>query len=63
MGEATLMNRVKSHPDVGERWYPELLGKIREEQGREARAKEAGKVEGVALGGNPLQQAQTVKAH
>ncbi|KAK8194317.1 hypothetical protein M8818_007506 [Zalaria obscura] len=32
LGEATLMNRVKSHPDVGERWYPELLKKIREEQ-------------------------------
>ena len=29
LGEATLMNRVKSHPDVGERWYPELLAKIR----------------------------------
>ncbi|KAF2713621.1 Clavaminate synthase-like protein [Pleomassaria siparia CBS 279.74] len=28
-GEATLMNRVKSHPDVGERWYPQLLAKIR----------------------------------
>ena len=35
LGEATLMNRVKSHQDVGERWYPELLRKIREEQ-REA---------------------------
>ena len=32
LGEATLMNRVKSHPDVGERWYPDLLNKIREEQ-------------------------------
>ncbi|KAL1958492.1 hypothetical protein VTO42DRAFT_4356 [Malbranchea cinnamomea] len=32
LGEATLMNRVKSHPDVGERWYPDLLAKIREEQ-------------------------------
>jgi len=30
LGEATLMNRVKSHPDVGERWYPDLLKQIRE---------------------------------
>lgn len=29
LGEATLMNRVKSHPDVAERWYPELLSKVR----------------------------------
>ena len=29
LGEATLMNRVRSHPDVGERWYPELLSQIR----------------------------------
>ncbi|KAJ4987605.1 naringenin 3-dioxygenase [Stagonosporopsis vannaccii] len=32
LGEATLMNRVKSHPDVGERWYPELLQQIRAQQ-------------------------------
>ncbi|KAL6708825.1 hypothetical protein ACN47E_002232 [Coniothyrium glycines] len=32
LGEATLMNRVKSHPDVGERWYPELLKQIRAQQ-------------------------------
>jgi hypothetical protein len=25
LGEATLRNRVKSHPDVGERWYPVIL--------------------------------------
>jgi isopenicillin N synthase-like dioxygenase len=25
LGEATLRNRVKSHQDVAERWYPELL--------------------------------------
>jgi len=23
---------VKSHPDVGERWYPDLLAKIREKE-------------------------------
>jgi hypothetical protein len=39
LGEATLANRVKSHPDVGERWYPELLARIREEQAREREAK------------------------
>ncbi|KAK5310602.1 hypothetical protein LTR70_009367 [Exophiala xenobiotica] len=32
LGEATLMNRIKSHPDVSEIWYPELLQKIREQQ-------------------------------
>lgn len=25
LGEATLFNRVKSHPDVGEKWYPDLF--------------------------------------
>ncbi|KAG8159808.1 hypothetical protein KVR01_010445 [Diaporthe batatas] len=32
LGEATLRNRVKSHPDVGERFYPDILAQIREEQ-------------------------------
>ncbi|KJX99121.1 2OG-Fe(II) oxygenase superfamily protein [Zymoseptoria brevis] len=35
LGEATLMNRIKSHQDVGERWYPELLRELRAEQARE----------------------------
>ncbi|KAF2163767.1 hypothetical protein M409DRAFT_57250 [Zasmidium cellare ATCC 36951] len=35
LGEATLMNRIKSHPDVGERWYPVLLKQIREEQAQQ----------------------------
>jgi isopenicillin N synthase-like dioxygenase len=30
LGEATLMNRVKSHPDVGERWVSELLSTSRD---------------------------------
>ncbi|KAM5355484.1 hypothetical protein ACJ41O_002130 [Fusarium nematophilum] len=34
LGEATLRNRIKSHPDVGERWYPDILAGIREEQAR-----------------------------
>lgn len=32
LGEASLANRIRSHPDVGEIWYPELLEKIRREQ-------------------------------
>ncbi|KAI0126451.1 hypothetical protein BJ170DRAFT_406421 [Xylariales sp. AK1849] len=40
LGEATLRNRVKSHPDVGERWYPDILRDVREQQAREAREKE-----------------------
>ena len=40
LGEATLANRVRSHPDVGERWYPDILEKIRKEQ-REAAVKNA----------------------
>ncbi|OJD35781.1 naringenin 3-dioxygenase [Diplodia corticola] len=32
LGEATLVNRVRSHPDVGEKWYPEILAKIRRQQ-------------------------------
>jgi len=32
LGEATLMNRIKSHPDVGERWYPNELKHIRAQQ-------------------------------
>ncbi|EAQ93464.1 hypothetical protein CHGG_01699 [Chaetomium globosum CBS 148.51] len=38
LGEATLRNRVKSHPDVGERWYPDILESIREQQRKEAAA-------------------------
>ena len=41
LGEATLMNRVKSHPDVSERWYPDLLAQIRAQQAEEAAAKAA----------------------
>ncbi|PHH70212.1 hypothetical protein CDD82_7262 [Ophiocordyceps australis] len=34
LGEATLRNRVKSHPDVGEKWYPDILKSIHDEQAR-----------------------------
>ena len=39
LGEATLWNRTRSHPDVGERWYPDILKKIRAQQESE-RARE-----------------------
>ncbi|KAI1811767.1 hypothetical protein GGS20DRAFT_76725 [Poronia punctata] len=41
LGEATLRNRVKSHPDVGERWYPDILRSIREQQAQEKEEKES----------------------
>lgn len=44
LGEATLMNRVKSHPDVGERWYPELLARVRREQAGEGSVERGGGV-------------------
>ncbi|KAI1179099.1 Clavaminate synthase-like protein [Nemania sp. FL0916] len=50
LGEATLRNRVKSHPDVGERWYPDILRSIREEQASEAREKDKAKKEEAARG-------------
>ena len=47
LGEATLVNRVRSHVDVGERWYPELLERVREEQRlKEREGGDAGKVGG-----------------
>ncbi|KAL7789952.1 hypothetical protein V8C37DRAFT_385651 [Trichoderma ceciliae] len=41
VGEATLRNRVKSHQDVGERWYPDILESIRQEQAMAAQKQEA----------------------
>lgn len=38
MGEATFRNRVKSHPDVAERWYPDVLKSVREEEVAKAAA-------------------------
>ncbi|KAK6072227.1 2OG-Fe(II) oxygenase superfamily protein [Seiridium cupressi] len=40
LGEATLRNRIKSHPDVGERWYPDILRDVHEQLAREKREKE-----------------------
>lgn len=39
LGEATLRNRIKSHVDVGKRWYPNILADIRAEQEEERRQK------------------------
>ncbi|KAK1968216.1 2OG-Fe(II) oxygenase [Colletotrichum sublineola] len=47
LGEATLRNRVKSHPDVGERWYPDILAAIREEQARDTAVTADGSEKGV----------------
>jgi isopenicillin N synthase-like dioxygenase len=57
LGEATLRNRVKSHPDVGERWYPDILAEIREEQERARREKEG-------IGASAVQvEGKAVEAH
>jgi len=59
LGEATLRNRVKSHPDVAERWYPEILASVREEQRAKRLAEEA-----KAEGETPLAvEARPVEAH
>ncbi|KAM0142461.1 hypothetical protein ACHAO1_001333 [Botrytis cinerea] len=39
LGEATLRNRIKSHVDVGEKWYPEILADVKAEQEAERRQK------------------------
>ncbi|KAK6612201.1 isopenicillin n [Botrytis cinerea] len=39
VGEATLRNRIKSHVDVGEKWYPEILADVKAEQEAERRQK------------------------
>ncbi|KAG6034358.1 hypothetical protein E4U41_006573 [Claviceps citrina] len=50
LGEATLRNRIKSHPDVGERWYPDILRSIREEQAAAAAAAAEAKHASAAAG-------------
>ena len=61
LGEATLRNRVKSHPDVGERWYPDILRDVREQQARESREKAAAAAGGPVDVGGPAGAA--VEAH
>ncbi|EGZ77900.1 Clavaminate synthase-like protein [Neurospora tetrasperma FGSC 2509] len=60
LGEATLRNRVKSHPDVGERWYPEILRSLREEQSRAAAGSRNSTVGG---GAAMVPEGKTVEAH
>ena len=63
LGEATLMNRIKSHPDVSERWYPELLARLRAQQAEDAAGKgvsldggsEAAAFAAVKSGGRPIE--------
>ncbi|KAK2590241.1 hypothetical protein QQS21_012072 [Conoideocrella luteorostrata] len=59
LGEATLRNRVKSHPDVGERWYPDILRAIREEQAASAKARQASSAHEPSGGFTP----KAVEAH
>ena len=63
LGEATLMNRIKSHPDVGERWYPELLKQIREQQKQEAAVKAVATVNEDGQPGHVENQQQPIEAH
>ncbi|KAK5260628.1 hypothetical protein LTR40_003816 [Exophiala xenobiotica] len=62
LGEATLMNRIKSHPDVGERWYPELLKKIRADQADEA-ARFAAKEAASSISAPISAQPPSIQAH
>ncbi|KAL8709667.1 MAG: hypothetical protein Q9220_005607 [cf. Caloplaca sp. 1 TL-2023] len=65
LGEATLWNRVKSHTDVGERWYPEILRQIREserEKEREKEGREKGTVgDSVEAGGRDMDDLEKMK--
>ena len=62
LGEATFRNRVKSHPDVGERWYPEVLASVREEQREKEREKRGGGgIQGLA--GVEVPAGKPVEAH
>lgn len=61
LGEATLRNRVKSHPDVGERWYPDILRDIREQQAREAGERSEGA--GAAVGKGADGAASRAQSH
>ncbi|MCJ1361871.1 hypothetical protein MMC16_000971 [Acarospora aff. strigata] len=58
LGEATLMNRIRSHPDVGERWYPELLRQIREQQ-----AADEAKVIDSDKEGKGMQRSSAIETH
>ncbi|KAG4431094.1 hypothetical protein IFR05_013428 [Cadophora sp. M221] len=66
LGEATLKNRIKSHPDVGQRWYPDILAEIREKQKREREEAESKKANAAPVpNGKPVTGGlgQAVEAH
>ncbi|KIE01224.1 Oxoglutarate/iron-dependent oxygenase, partial [Metarhizium majus ARSEF 297] len=63
LGEAALRNRVKSHPDVGERWYPDILRAIREEQAAAAAAAAAKKKSAAGPGPAAGVAPKAVEAH
>ena len=62
LGEATLTNRVKSHPDVGERWYPEILANIRREEA-ESKGKQEQRNMGETSTLNGVARTQEISAH
>lgn len=65
LGEATLKNRVKSHPDVGERWYPDILAQIRAQQKKEREEAERKTLSVESREAAPViaSQGQAVEAH
>lgn len=65
LGEATLRNRVKSHQDVGERWYPDILAGIKAQQAKEREEEALEKDMKVAKDGTGISSAvgTTVDAH
>ncbi|KAI9856398.1 MAG: hypothetical protein M1824_005436 [Vezdaea acicularis] len=68
LGEATFMNRIKSHPDVAEVWYPDLLRQIRADQEKESeKQKQKTKSENandpIAPTNDDASQPRPVKAH
>ena len=56
------MNRIKSHPDVGEAWYPDLLRQIREQQAAERAANNRAN-SGSVLGSDRIPSAEQPQTH
>ncbi|KAK4193453.1 hypothetical protein QBC35DRAFT_481641 [Podospora australis] len=63
LGEATLRNRVKSHQDVGEIWYPDILASIKEEQARLKEKAASPAREGSGIQQPPAVGTAAVEAH
>ena len=60
------MNRIKSHPDVGERWYPELLKQLRQQQQDDMAAKQqhnSGDISNATSLDSLKQQKHPIEAH